>query len=65
VTWWRDDERKGADLSAGKTTTLKDVKNVAAALLGICVLLTMLLIKEDRAVPGNYTGWAEPNMTEA
>jgi hypothetical protein len=40
------------------------VKNVAAALLGICVLLTILLIKEDRAVPGNYTGWAAPNMTK-
>jgi len=37
---------------------------VAAALLGICVLLTLLLIKEDRAVPGNYTGWGAPNMTQ-
>jgi len=40
------------------------VKNAAAALLGICVLLTILLIKEDRAVPGHYTGWAAPNMTK-
>ena len=37
---------------------------MAAALLGICVLLTILLIQEDRAVPGNYTGWAAPNMTK-
>jgi hypothetical protein len=40
------------------------VKNVAAAFLVICVLLTILLIKEDRDVPGNYTGWAAPNMTK-
>jgi len=39
------------------------VKIAAAALLGICVLLTILLIKEDLAVPGNYTGWGVPNMT--
>jgi hypothetical protein len=39
------------------------VKHVAAGLLAICVLLTILLIKEDRAVPGNYTGWGVPNMT--
>lgn len=39
------------------------MKNVAAALLGVCVVLTILLIKEDRGVPGNYTGWAAPNMT--
>src|SRR3954467_15187209 len=51
-----------ADWSAGKTTTLKDMKNVAAILLGICILLTILLIKEDRAVPGHYTGWGAPNM---
>jgi hypothetical protein len=56
--------QSGADLSAGKPTTLKDVKNVAAVSLGICVLLTILLIKEDRAVPGHYTGWAAPNMTK-
>lgn len=36
---------------------------MAAGLLAICVLLTILLIKEDRAVPGNYTGWGAPNMT--
>jgi hypothetical protein len=36
---------------------------VAPALLAICVLLTILLIKADRAVPGNYTGWGVPNMT--
>jgi hypothetical protein len=47
----------------GKTSTLKDVKNVAAALLSICVLLTILLIKEDRDVPAHYTRWAAPNRT--
>ena len=47
----------------GKATTLKYVKHVAAGLLAICVLFTILLIKEDRAVPGNYTGWGAPNMT--
>jgi hypothetical protein len=36
---------------------------VAAGLFVICVLLTILLIKEDTAVPGIYTGWGAPNMT--
>jgi hypothetical protein len=57
-------KKPGADRSAGKTTTLKDMKNVAGTLLGICILLTILLIKEDRAVPGHYTGWGAPNMTK-
>lgn len=39
------------------------MKYVAAILLGISVVLTILLIKEDRAVPGHYTGWGVPNMT--
>src|SRR6185369_3930298 len=39
------------------------MKNLAAALLGICILLSILLIKEDRAVLGHYTGWGVPNMT--
>ena len=46
-----------------KSDYTKMREQVAAALLAICVLLTVLLIKEDRAVPGNYTGWGGPNMT--
>ena len=39
------------------------MKLVAPGLLAICLLLTILLIKADRAVAGNYTGWAAPDMT--
>lgn len=36
---------------------------MAPALFAICVLLTIFLIKADRAVAGDYTGWGAPNMT--
>ncbi len=40
------------------------MKIAAAVLFSVCVLLTILLIKEDLEVAGNYTGWGVPNMTK-